>query len=61
MVGNMVGVEFPEILFVSEQIHNLSAVGIFSKGLKCRYNAFERGTVAYNVDPGKNNTAVKVL
>ena len=31
MVGNVVGVEWPKILLVGEQVHNLGAVWVLSK------------------------------
>ncbi len=60
MVGQIVGIERPEVLFVGKDIHDLRLVGILRERLKRGYNPFYRGAVADNIDFGENYAAIEV-
>ena len=50
MVGNVVEIKRPEILFVREEVHDLRGVGILGQRLQIRGDAFQRHAVADDAD-----------
>ena len=60
MIGYVVGVERPEILLVSEEIHDLRSVRISGQRFQRGHDAFNGSVVADDVNPGENDSAAEV-
>ena len=61
MIRQIVGVKWPEVLLVSENIHDLCGSGIFYYLLQGGNGLIEGCFVAGKVHPRKNNAGVKIL
>lgn len=60
VVRQVIGVEGPKVLFVSENIHDFRLVSVLGERFKRRNNAFYRGAVADNIDLRENYAAVEI-
>jgi len=61
VIGDVIRVERPEVLFVREQVHDLRLVGVFRERLERGRDLVERRAVADDVHAGEDNPAVAVF
>ena len=61
VVRQVVGVKWPEVLLVCEQVHDFGSIGIAGERLQNRRHLFQRYVVACDIDLGEDEPTRKIL